>query len=161
MTESENRVNHRADTLFLKSLLVFDKEINMLPLAFFLISWIFLKQQIGSKLYTFICKQWTDCVLRRSISINDAYISGKLNGRVGHFSLKFGNLIWNIDKNSGEIWPKVQTLDVRCTKYRLTGLKFIKEIFYFFLLAATKRINSHVHVYNTYLVYIFHPWPLL
>lgn len=35
MTESENRVNHRADTLFLQSLLVFDKEINMFPLAFF------------------------------------------------------------------------------------------------------------------------------
>lgn len=52
MTESEKRDNHRADTLYLKSLVVFNKNINMLPLAFFffLISWIFLKQQTGNKL---------------------------------------------------------------------------------------------------------------
>lgn len=35
MTESEKRDNHRADTLYLKSLVVFNKNINMLPLAFF------------------------------------------------------------------------------------------------------------------------------
>lgn len=75
---------------------------------------------------------------------------GSWMGEWAIFSLKFGNLIWNIDKNYGEIWPRVQNLDVRRTKYRLTGLKFLKEICYFFLLAATKRINGHVHVYNTY-----------
>lgn len=75
---------------------------------------------------------------------------GSWMGEWAIFSLKFGNFIWNIDKNYGEIWPRVQNLDVRRTKYRLTGLKFLKEICYFFLLAATKRINGHVHVYNTY-----------
>lgn len=58
----------------------------------------FITRQIGSKSYTFICKQWRHCVLSRSIIKNDVCIKRGSGG--GRLFLQVSEiLICNSDKN--------------------------------------------------------------
>lgn len=81
---------------------------------FMKITYILKPRQIGSKLYTLICEQGTECVIKR------------------------GSFIPFIQNS--EIWPKEQKLDIWCPEYPNTDFKKI-IVLIFSLSAATKRIK--------------------